>query len=107
MMAILGGFDEEPSEEMYSTYRELSDAKERIRKLEEAIRKHEANYHTGDVNDLCFENDFELYLILPEHAGKSIADFVAPEMPSKEAWLAKCEPYYCSRFRGKERDALD
>ncbi len=76
----------------------------RIKELENAIRKHEASYYTGNPNDLCFENDFELYLTLPEHRGKSIEDFFKPELPSKEVWLNNCEQYFCSRFGKKKVD---
>lgn len=79
----------------------LASAEKRIRELENAIRKHESAYSTGDVNDLCFENDFKLYLQLPEHHGKKIEDFLKPDLPSEETWLKNCKRYYCSR-KGSE-----
>lgn len=75
----------------------LAAAEKRVLELENAIRKHAAQYQTGDVNDLCFENDFELYLVLPENHDKKLEDFIAPCLISKEEWLENCESYYCSR----------
>lgn len=105
-MNARGGKEKKMSASYETVVKFLAAAERRIRVLKDAIRKHEAQYKTGDVNDLCFENDFALYLNLPEHHGKTVEDFVKPEGVSKETWLRNCERYFCSRW-SKAENALD
>lgn len=68
---------------------QLRESIARVGELEEAIRKHKA----AQGNDLCWENDLELWNVLPEGSGTYPHD----SLPSREEFLSNCEKYYCSR----------
>lgn len=62
--------------------------RERVRELEDAIRKHRA----ARGHDRCWENDLELYALLRDGVD------AAPELPPHDEFIAHCEEYYeCQR----------
>lgn len=62
---------------------------DRITQLEEAIRKH----RDAKGHDRCFENDLELYKLLPE----GLSEDYTTKLPSKEEFLEGCSNYYQSQ----------
>jgi len=67
---------------------------DRAIKMEIAIRKH---WHQKG-HDRCWENDEELYKLLPEY---SVHGAVDRRLPSKGEFLTRCAGYYESQTKGK------
>lgn len=65
------------------------DLSDRVRELEAAIEKHRSR----KGNDLCWENDVELWAVLNDDKTKYPHDTLLP----KNVFLSNCEYYYNSR----------
>jgi hypothetical protein len=94
MEEIVEGFCE-------SCLEENSLLKARIEELEEAIRKHRDQ--TG--NNLCWENDRELWSILSDTP--DTLRYPHETLPDQEEFLTNCQRYYASRLcqLGRKHDS--
>lgn len=70
---------------------------DRIEELEAAIRIH----RNARGQDRCWENDLELYRLLPE----GLPAGYTGGMPTKEEFLAGCENYWQSQCRNKNNES--